>query len=294
VPAATLTGADALAAALADPDPPRRPTVLDVRWDLTRGPRPDLYAAGHLPAAAFIDLDRDLAAAVGDGRRGRHPLPDPETFAAAMRAAGVDSRRPVVVYDDAGATIAARAWWLLRHYGHRDVAVLDGGLSAWTAAGHPLQTGSMAPEAGRPEAAPRAGDFTGRPGHMATLDADGAAALAAAPDGVLLDARQSERYRGDSEPVDPRAGHIPGARNRSTSDNVGPDGRLLSRSQLSAAFARVGAVAGARVGAYCGSGVTAAHEVLALELVGIEAALYPGSWSEWVADPARPAHTGDS
>jgi thiosulfate/3-mercaptopyruvate sulfurtransferase len=290
VPAAALIDADALAAVLADPDRARRPTLLDVRWDLARGPRPDLYAAGHIPGAAFVDLDRDLAAPVGDGRRGRHPLPEPESFTAAMRAAGVDSGRPVVVYDDVGGTIAARAWWLLRHYGHPDVAVLDGGLPAWTAAGHP-QTVTL--DAGNPAPARRAGDFTGAPGHMATLDADGAAALAAAPDGVLLDARQAERYRGESEPVDARAGHIPGARSRSTRDNVGPDGRLLSPSALSAAFARVGAVPGARVGAYCGSGVTAAHEVLALQLVGIEASLYPGSWSEWAADPTRPAHTGD-
>jgi thiosulfate/3-mercaptopyruvate sulfurtransferase len=285
--ASPLICADALAAALADPDPARRPTVLDVRWDLERGPRPDLYAAAHIPGAAFVDLDRALAAPVGDGRRGRHPLPDRDVFVAAMRAAGVDSGRPAVVYDDAGGTIAARAWWLLRHYGHEDVALLDGGLPAWRAAGHRTEAGDSA------LAAPEPGDFDGAPGHMATLDADGAAALAADPGGVLLDARQAERYRGESEPVDRRAGHIPGARLRSTRENVDADGRFQTAGALAEAFAARGATAEAQVGAYCGSGVTAAHEVLALELAGVRAALYPGSWSEWSSDPARPVQTGD-
>jgi thiosulfate/3-mercaptopyruvate sulfurtransferase len=278
-----LIDADELAAALApDGDPARRPAVLDVRWDLQRGPRPDAYAEAHIPGAAFVDLDTALAAPHGDGRRGRHPLPDPEVFAAAMRAAGVDGGRPVVVYDDAGATIAARAWWLLRHHGHDDVRVLDGGLGAWLAAGHPPAAGTERP---------RPGDFRARAGAgMATLDAGEAARLAR--DGVLLDARLGERYRGETEPVDPAAGHIPGARNRSTRDNVDGSGRFLAPAQLAEAFAALGAVPGARVGAYCGSGVTAAHEVLALQLAGIDAALYPGSWSEWCADPARPVATG--
>jgi thiosulfate/3-mercaptopyruvate sulfurtransferase len=280
-----LIGVAELSAALAGPDPTRPPAVLDVRWDLLRGPRPDLYEAAHIPGAAFVDLDTALAAPVGDGRRGRHPLPDSETFVAAMRAAGVDSGRPVVVYDDAGATIAARAWWLLRDHGHEDVAVLDGGLPAWIGAGQPTASGAAPAGA--------AGDFTGAPGAMATLDADQAAALAADPDGVLLDARQSERYRGDSEPVDPRAGHIPGALHRSTRDNVDETGAMLDSGTLARAFGALGATPQTRVGAYCGSGVTAAHEVLALELAGIPAALYPGSWSEWCNDPARPIQAGD-
>jgi thiosulfate/3-mercaptopyruvate sulfurtransferase len=274
-----------LAGELADPDPARRPAVLDVRWDLLQGPRPDLFEAAHIPGASFVDLDTALAAPVGDGRRGRHPLPDSDTFVAAMRAAGVDSGRPVVVYDDAGATIAARAWWLLRDHGHDDVAVLDGGLPAWIGAGHPTEAGVTA--------ARGVGDFSGQPGQMATLDADQAAALAADPGGVLLDARQAERYRGDSEPVDPRAGHIPGARHRSTRDNLNGDGRFLDPVSLARTFEALGATPRSSVGAYCGSGVTAAHEVLALELAGIQAALYPGSWSEWCNDPARPIQTGD-
>ncbi len=282
--ASPLIGLDELGAALADPDPARRPAVLDVRWDLAQGPRPDLYRTAHIPGAIFVDLDTALAAPAGDGRRGRHPLPGAETFVAAMRQAGVDSARPVVVYDDAGGTIAARAWWLLRHYGHDDVAVLDGGLPAWLRAGGPTETGMNT-------AAP--GDFSGAPGRMGTLDAEQAAALAGDPAGVLLDARQSERYRGESEPVDPRAGHIPGALHRSTRENVDAGGAFLDPPTLMRTFAALGVTPRVRVGAYCGSGVTAAHEVLALELAGVSAALYPGSWSEWCSDPARPIQTGD-
>ena len=283
-----LTDPAALLAALADPDPRRRPAVLDVRWDLADGSRPDLYEAAHISTAAFVDLDAALAADPGDGRRGRHPLPDPETFRAAMRAAGVRDHRPVVVYDDAGATIAARAWWLLRHYGHGEVSVLDGGLSAWRAAGHPT-------ESGRDPAREMPGDFTGEPGYMPTLDAEAAATLAGpASPGILLDARAVARYRGEVEPVDPAAGHIPGAVSRPTPENLDDHGRFRAPEVLAAAFAAIG-VRGpsARVGAYCGSGVTAAHEVLALELAGLDAALYPGSWSEWSADPERPVQTGD-
>jgi thiosulfate/3-mercaptopyruvate sulfurtransferase len=278
-----LTDVAGLSAALTV-EPQKRPIVLDVRWDLAQGPRPDLYAQAHLPGAAFVDLDRDLAGPPQDGRRGRHPLPGPDAFVAAMRAAGVRNDAPVVVYDDAGATIASRAWWLLRHYGHPDVTVLDGGLRAWTEAGRPTRSGA-------PATSPRNGDFSGSPGHMPTLDADAAAALAGA--GVLLDARLLERFTGQVEPMDPRAGHIPGARSRSTRDNVDAAGRLKEAPTLRAEFAAVGATAGAEIGAYCGSGITAAHEILALEAAGFPgAALYPGSWSEWSHDPARPVATG--
>ena len=280
-----LIGPDALAAALAGRGADRRPALLDVRWDLQQGPRPDLYSEAHLPGAAFVDLDRSLAADPGDRRRGRHPLPDPGTFLAAMRAAGVSGAAPVVVYDDAGGTVAARAWWLLRHYGHPEVAVLDGGLTAWRAEGRAIEAGSA------PDVAP--GDFAGEPGHMPVLDADRAAALAApGADGVLLDARAGERFRGEVEPMDPAAGHIPGAHSRPTADNLGSDRRFRDPARLARDFAAAGARPGVRVGAYCGSGVTAAHEVLALALAGIAAALYPGSWSEWSADPARPVATG--
>jgi thiosulfate/3-mercaptopyruvate sulfurtransferase len=258
--------------------------VLDVRWDLARGPRRDLFAAGHIPGAVFVDLTADLAARPGPaGAGGRHPLPDPVAFVAAMQAAGVSNERATVVYDGTGGLSAGRAWWLLRHYGHPDVRVLDGGLGAWRAGGQPLALG-----AGEE---PRRGDFSGRPGAMPVLDATGAASVARR--GVLLDARAAERFRGESEPVDPVAGHVPGARSRPTTANLAPDERLLTRSQLRSDFAAAGAGDGVAIGVYCGSGVTAAHEVLALEVAGLAAALYPGSWSDWVSDPARPVATGD-
>lgn len=252
-------------------------TVLDVRWRLGGPPGAEAYAAGHIPGAVFCDLDRDLAAPPGRG--GRHPLPTAEAFQAAMRRLGVRGSRPVVVYDDADATAAARAWWTLRYFGHRDVRVLDGGLRAWIEAGLPVTTEV-------PKVEP--GDFTAVPGGMPLLDADGAAKTK-----VLLDARAPERYRGETEPIDPVAGHIPGARCAPTTGNVDATGRFLPPEELRRRFAELGAVPGADVGAYCGSGVTAAHEVLALHLAGVEAALYVGSWSDWITDPSRPVATGD-
>ena len=255
-------------------------TLLDVRWDVGVGARADLFEQGHIPGAAFVDLDRELSAPPGAG--GRHPLPAPGEFEAAMRRAGVSERRPVVVYDGANSSAAARAWWLLRYFGHEDVRVLDGGLAAWAAGGGALERGPARPR--------EPADFTARPGQMLVLDAAGAAELAR--HGLLLDARATERFRGESEPIDPVAGHIPGARNRPTTENVEPSGAFRGPAELQAAFEAVGAAPGVAVGAYCGSGVTAAHEVLALTLAGIDAALYPGSWSEWIRDPSRPVATG--
>jgi thiosulfate/3-mercaptopyruvate sulfurtransferase len=269
-----LVPPSALAEELAGPS---GPVPLDVRWRLGGPPGLDGYREGHLPRAVFVDLDRDLAAPPGPA--GRHPLPDPAAFTDAMRAAGVSQDRPVVVYDDRDATAAARAWWLLRYFGHEHVRVLDGGYQAWLAAGLPV---SKADPAGTP------GDFTARPGHMPMLDAAGAASMART--GLLLDARAGERYRGEQEPIDPVAGHIPGAVSAPTAENVNPDGIFRPAAELAARFAAFGA--GSSVGAYCGSGVTAAHEVLALALAGIPAALYVGSWSDWIADPARPVATG--
>ncbi|MBB2913223.1 thiosulfate/3-mercaptopyruvate sulfurtransferase [Streptosporangium becharense] len=253
--------------------------VLDVRWKLGGPPGIDAYRAGHIPGAVFCDLEADLAASPGRG--GRHPLPSPEAFQESMRRLGVSASRPVVVYDAADSTAAARAWWALRHFGHPDVRVLDGGLRAWTAEGRPLAEGDEAAEPG---------DFTARPGGMPVLDADRAARLAA--DGLLLDARAAERYRGEVEPIDPVAGHIPGAVSAPTGENVDPSGRFHLPEFLRERFNTLGAVPGVEVGAYCGSGVTAAHQVLALEVAGIPAALYVGSWSDWVSDPSRPVATG--
>lgn len=265
---------------------PRPPALLDVRWGLTGPPGVTAYRAGHLPGAAFVDLDRDLAAAPGPG--GRHPLPSAQAFEAAMRRSGVSDGRPVVVYDGADSTAAARAWWLLRYFGHGQVRVLDGGYRAWVAAGGPVRPG---------EARVPPGDFTAGPGHMPLLDAAAAGELARR--GILLDARAAERYRGEAEPVDPVAGHIPGAVSAPTAANVGGDGRFRPPGELRARFRSLGVPDGGpgtpvRVGAYCGSGVTAAHEVLALALAGVPATLYVGSWSDWIGDPARPVATGPS
>ncbi|MER7053213.1 MULTISPECIES: sulfurtransferase [unclassified Streptomyces] len=263
------------------------PVLLDVRWQLSTagaaGAAPfdgrAEYAAGHLPGAVFVDLDRELAAAPGG--RGRHPLPDVEEFGAAMRRAGVSSGRPVVVYDGGQGWAAARAWWLLRWTGHPNVRVLDGGLPSWEA---PLSTDV---------AVPAEGDFVPEPGATGPagmLDADGAAALARS--GLLLDARAGERYRGEVEPIDPVGGHIPGAVSAPTTDNVAADGRFLPAEELRARFEALGAGEAGEVGVYCGSGVSGAHEVLALAVAGIPAALYVGSWSQWSSDPGRPVAVG--
>ena len=255
-------------------------TVLDVRYRLGSDTGPAEHAEGHIPGAAYVDLDRDLAGP--PGTRGRHPLPEPGVFVAAMRRAGVWRARPVVVYDDWAGLAAARAWWLLRHYGHPDVRLLDGSWPAWVAAGGAVEAG--AGEGG--EGNPPPGDFDGRPGSMPVREA------AQIPTtGVLIDARAPERFRGEHEPIDPVAGHIPGAVNVPTVRNLDNHGHLRDRHELAAVYAEVGAVPGADVAAYCGSGVTAAQTVLALELVGIPAALYPGSWSEWIVDPTRPVAT---
>ncbi len=199
-----------------------------------------------------------------------------------MRGAGVRDGGPVVAYDALTSVAAARAWWLLRYFGLERVAVLDGGLGAWVAAGHPL-------ERGVPTTDP--GDFRARAGRMPLLEADDAARLAHS--GVLLDARAPERFRGEAELVDPVAGHIPGARNRPSSENLTKDGRFRRRGELRVAFSALSIDAGVPVGAYCGSGVAAAHEVLALELAGFGASLYVGSWSQWITDPERPIARGE-
>jgi thiosulfate/3-mercaptopyruvate sulfurtransferase len=280
-------------------------TLLDVRWRLGGPPGRELYAAGHIPGAMFVDLDRDLAAPPGVG--GRHPMPSAADFEAAMRRVGVRDSRPVVVYDDADSTAAARAWWLLRYFGHQAVAVLDGGFRAWTAAGGTVETGPAEtgpPDAGRAAAGDAgsarpgatgpggagAGDFRARPGQLGLLGPDAAAALAR--DAVLLDARSAERYRGEAEHIDPVAGHIPGAVSAPTAANVNPDGTFRPATDLAERFRVLGAAGDRPVAAYCGSGVTAAHEVLALTLAGIPAGLYVGSWSDWITDPARPVAKG--
>jgi thiosulfate/3-mercaptopyruvate sulfurtransferase len=281
-PAPLVAPADLAARLAGEP----RPVVLDVRWRLGGPPGRADHDAGHVPEAVFVDLDTELAGPPGD--RGRHPLPEPHALQEVLRRAGVSQRSAVVAYDDDTGAVAARAWWLLRWAGLAPdrVAVLDGGYRAWSAAGLPVTA-----EPSRP--AP--GDVVVRPGGMPVVDADGAAALAR--DGVLLDARAGERYRGETEPVDPRAGHVPGAVNAPATAHLGPDGRWLPPAVLAQRYAALGVGPASDVGAYCGSGVTATAVVLALEHAGLRtptqpAALYAGSWSHWSADPRRPAATG--
>lgn len=260
-------------------DGPRPPRLLDVRWTLGGPPGIGAFREGHLPGASYVDLDTELAAAPS-AAAGRHPLPDVADLQAAARRWGLRAGEPVVVYDDSGAMSAARAWWLLRWAGVADVRILDGGLAAWTAAGGAVETGERDVEPG---------DVELSAGHLPTLDADGAAQWA--DEGVLLDARAAERYRGEVEPVDPRAGHIPGAVSAPTSGNLGADGRFLPADDLTARFAALGVPEG-DVAVYCGSGVTAAHQAAALVMAGRTPVLYPGSWSQWSADPERPVATG--
>lgn len=273
-----LIDAAALAARLDDP----RTVVLDVRWTLAEPDGRDAYRAGHIPGAVYVDLDGELTDH-GRAGEGRHPLPSEEAFTAAMRRWGLRDGDTAVVVDDAAGMSAARAWWLLRHAGFADVRLLDGALAAWRAADLPLETGEVVPEPG---------DATARFGAMPVVDLDEADALAAAEAGVLLDARAAERYRGDVEPVDPRAGHIPGAVSAPTADDLGPDGRFLPAEALRERFAALGVDGRRPVGVSCGSGVNAAHQVAALAVAGLEAALYPGSFSQWSNRPERPVATG--
>lgn len=255
-------------------------TLLDVRWSLAGPPGLDEYRAGHIPGAVFVDLDTELAARPS-AAEGRHPLPDPASLQAAARRWGVSADRPVVAYDATGNLAAARAWWLLRWAGLTDVRLLDGGLPAWE--------GELATGDGHP---PSPGDVTLRPGALPTLELDDVAALTR--DGVLLDARAAERFRGSVEPVDPRAGHIPGAVSAPTTENLDADGRFLPPDALRMRFATAGIDEDTRIGVYCGSGVTAAHEIAALAIAGYDAALSAGSFSQWSNRADLPVVTGDA
>lgn len=256
------------------------PLLLDVRWSLAVPDGAPVYAAQHLPGAVYVDMNTDLAAHANPSD-GRHPLPTQGSFERAARAWGLEEGESVVVYDDAAGMAAARAWWLLRHAGVEDVRILDGGLGAWRAAGAPLEGGVVEPTPS---------DIELSWGHMGMIDADEAADFPA--HGVLLDARAGERYRGESEPIDPRAGHMPGAVSAPTAENLGDGGVFLAAHVLRERFAAIGVDGSRPVAVYCGSGVTAAHEIAALAVAGIDAALYPGSWSQWSNDPERPVAVG--
>jgi thiosulfate/3-mercaptopyruvate sulfurtransferase len=261
-----LITATELAQRLEDGEPV---TILDVRWRLTEPDGRAAYERGHLPGAAYVSLEDELSDQ-GIPGRGRHPLPSGRRLEAAARRWGVRAGVPVVVYDDWNRAGSARAWWVLTAAGVSDVRILDGGLSAWRG---PLESGIVAPEPGDVIVAHDNLYAGARP----TLTAEQAAA------GVLLDARAPERFRGEVEPVDPVAGHIPGARNVPSTALLGDDGRFL----LDGLTDRIGDVDGV----YCGSGVTASVVIAALAAKGVDAALYPGSWSEWCSDPTRSVET---
>lgn len=254
--------------------------LIDVRWRLDRPDGRAEYLEGHIPGAVYASLDTELATH-GEPSEGRHPLPSTRTLQDAARRWGVRQGDLVIAYDDAKGLSASRAWWLLRQAGV-EVRVLDGGLRAWTAAGLPLETGDVQVD----------------PGDV-VLDEIGAEAIsideaaAFAETGVLLDVRAPERYRGEHEPLDPVAGHIPGAVNLPMATHLDPEGKILDMHTLQAGFAAVGIVEGTAVAAYCGSGVTAAHTALVLDEIGIAAKVFPGSWSQWSNTPGRPVATGD-
>lgn len=253
-----------------------RITLLDARGSMTGPPGRPEHEAGHLPGAVFVDMETELSGPHGHGG-GRHPLPEPEAFQAVLRAAGVDDDVPVVAYDGATSLYAARVWWLLTDAGHRDVRVLDGGYAGWVAAGLPVETGPVTPGV--------AGGFTVRPGHRSRVGAEEILAGVGSP---VVDVRAANRYRGETEPFDPVAGHIPGALNRPAADLLDARSRFRPAAEVAAAFAGVEEPV-----LYCGSGVTAAQALLALEASGIEGAqIYPGSWSDWLSDPTRPVAMG--
>ena len=272
----TLVDGATLAARLGDP----AWVVVDCRHDLADPAAGEAaYARGHIPGAVFLQLAPALAAAK-NGRNGRHPLPQLAPLAAALGRAGIGPGVQVVAYDDCGGMMAGRLWWLLRWLGHEAVALLDGGLSAWTAAGGALST--VMPE-------PAARTFTPAPRDW-VLDADQVLAGLGRPDRVIVDARAPDRFRGENESIDPVGGHIPGARNRFFRDNLGPDGRFKPADQLRQEWTEaLAGFAPEQVVHQCGSGVSACHNLLAMEIAGLPGArLYAGSWSEWCADPARP------
>ena len=274
-----LVSVEQLTGALDETAPDPAMVLADVRWTLNGPPGRPAYEAGHLPGAVYVDLESELTTHGPEG--GRHPLPDPDVFQRAMRRSGVSAATPVVVYDGATSLAASRLWWLLTDAGHPDVRVLDGGYDAWLAAGLPVETG--------PGPAPAAGDFVVESGHRRVVDAEAVAALGRVGTGpVLVDVRAADRYAGENETIDPIAGHIPGAVNRPSMANLTESGGFKAAPEIARAYADL---PGEPV-LYCGSGITAAHTLLALETVGRTGSIYPGSWSDWITDPDRPRATG--
>ena len=259
----------------------RRTRVLDVRWTLAEPDGKPAFESGHIPSAVYVDLDSELSRP-GTPREGRHPLPHVADLQRAARGWGLRTGDRVVAYDGYGNLASARLWWLLRWAGVQDVRLLDGALPAWVDGGHSLETGTRAQIPG---------DITLSSGHMPEISLENIPGFIQGG-GALIDARAPERYRGESEPVDPRAGHIPGALSGPTGDNLDANGRFLSGPELQKRFASLGVKNTRSVASSCGSGVTAAHTLFALALTGIEGALYPGSWSQWSNHPELPVVTG--
>jgi len=258
--------------------------LVDVRWYLTEPARGRAeYQQAHIPGAAFMDMETDLAAPPYQGP-GRHPLPSAEVFKAATERAGISDETHVVAYDASGGAAAARLWWLLGYFGHVRVSLLDGGWPAWQAASYPAESNVPAIPAG---------SFTAVPHPEMIVDADMVDKLRRDPHVLLLDARATERFEGQVEPIDAQAGHIPGARSAPYAGNLRADGTLKSPDELRDRYLALGADAAKTIVCYCGSGVTAAHDVLALHLAGrTDALIYEGSWSDWSSDPTRPVATG--
>lgn len=257
-----------------------RPVVLDVRYRMGSSTGCQEFEDAHVPGASYVDMDTELATIRADGVGGRHPMPTVGTFAAAMRSAGVTMSGSVVAYDDWSSLPASRVWWMLRHLGFLEVRVLDGGISAWTAAGQATESGPCTTGVG---------DFSpSSPGLGRLLDAAGAKRYAARH--LLLDARPASRFRGENETIDAIAGHIPGAISVPALANINSDARFLPADELAARFQKLGPAKAKTVGTYCGSGVQATHLALALSVAGItdDADVYIGSWSDWITDPARP------
>jgi thiosulfate/3-mercaptopyruvate sulfurtransferase len=277
-----LVSTEWLAARIGDPSV----RVVDVRWSLLeRDKGRKAYEAGHVPGAVFLDLDRDLASPRGEGP-GRHPLPRPEAFAGTMSRAGVGRDTHVVAYDFGDGSTAARVWWLLRYFGHERVSLLDGGFARWAAEGRALETDA-------PSYA--ATTFLAVPHPEMLVDAAAVERMRGDPDTLLIDSRMAERYEGKVEPIDPVAGHIPGARSRPYPTNLraADDPRFLDPIALREQFARLGADRARRVVAYCGSGVNACQNLFALGLAGFDdGLLYEGSWSDWCSMPDRPVGKG--
>ena len=274
-----LVSVEDLAAALDEADASPAMVLVDVRWTLNGPPGRGVYEAGHLPGAVYVDLESELTTHGPVG--GRHPLPDREVFQAAVRRIGISASTSVVVYDGATSLAASRLWWLLTDAGHPDVRVLDGGYAAWQAAGMPVESG--------PGPTPTAGDFVVESGHRRVVDAEGVATLSRSRTGPrLVDVRAADRYAGENETIDPIAGHIPGAVNRPSMANLTESGRFRSAAEIAQGYADL---EGEPV-LYCGSGITAAHTLLALETAGRTGSIYPGSWSDWITYPDRPRATG--